>query len=474
MWALLAMSLMGAEAGSLDYIQVSAPFGGPGSSDATAAHWNPAGLAMATGTRFHLEGAPTFASVNYDRNDPHFGGMDKYRLKAVVPFVGVASDFGVKGLGTGLSMAVPFARGVGAGPDGAGPGQYNLIDGQIQAIYVTAAAAYRIKDVVSVGAGVVYVHSTWSGNLYTEAITSLVDTFAEMGQDPGYDDSMIEDTDYGARLEFDNLSDNKVTFNVGIQAQVHDRVKLSLAYTHGTRVANRGDAKVYMGCPPQEDVLGRFGSELFGLCDTELEAAGRVSYNLPGRLNGSIVVRPMDKLRMELMGGWVNWQRYQEFELEISEVGTRNELQNEEAAGLLNQVREQARDSHDAFWVGLDVKARPHRFLGVGGRVMFDGSAVPDESVSPNNYDTNTLILGAFTSFHPTPRWTIVLGYSEYIGMRREVTNSRFGVTIDPENRKDPRYFYPQTNGVYTGGVHRVSLALRGHFGRKHWREDAE
>ena len=465
MWILGLLALGSANAASLDYPQVSGPFGTPGANDATAAHWNPAGLAMGDGTRFHIEGAPTFASMNIDRDDPYFGGLDQFRLQAVVPFAGVATDFGVKGLGVGASVAVPFAQGVGEGPDGSGSAKYHLQSGMIQSIYVTAAAAYSLGDRFSIGGGVIYVRSSWTATLHTEALTSLHDTMVNQGIDSGYDDSMIENSDYGAELQLSHLSDDRMSFNVGVQVKPIESLTLSLAYTHGVRVDNRGPGEIRMGCPPQSDVLGRLGSESYGLCDATFAANASVSYRLPSRLNGSLVYAPDNTWRVEVMGGWVGWNVYDQFTLKISDVATLNELQKEEAALLLNQTRPQARDAKDSFWVGVDTKVEPFKYVGFGTRVLFDKSAIPTETLSPNNYDADTWVLGGSVHLKPSKKISVILGYSRYFAQQRTVTISNFGVTVDPALRAETAYFYPHARGTYRSSIDRLSLSVRGQFG---------
>ena len=101
MLSLLLLLAQPVFASSLDNLEVGGLFGTPNSDDPTALWWNPAGLATGEGTRFHFEGAPTFANMNFDRSDEFNGGLDKYQLFAVVPYGGLATDFGVKNLGFG-------------------------------------------------------------------------------------------------------------------------------------------------------------------------------------------------------------------------------------------------------------------------------------------------------------------------------------------------------------------------------------
>ena len=197
------------------------------------------------GTRFHIEGAPTFASMRMDRDDAYFGGQDQFRLNAVVPCGCCIRPR--RELWYGHVRSVPFALGVGEVPDGSGTAKYHLQSGMIQAMFVTAAAAYAMGDRLSIGGGVIYVRSSWTATLHTEALTSLNDTMVNQGLEPGYDDSMIENPDYGAELSLSQLSDDRVSFNVGIQVKPLDSLTLSLAYTHGVSVNNRGSGEIRMG-----------------------------------------------------------------------------------------------------------------------------------------------------------------------------------------------------------------------------------
>src|SRR5690606_6507306 len=199
-----------AQAGSLDNFEVGGPWGTPTATDGTAVWWNPAGLAAEGGTRIMIEGAPLIGRVNYTRTDQYgFGGTDTTRSFGVVPYLGVATDAGVKGLGLGLSVSVPVARGGAVDneiprlddyaqddpvpPEGSF-GRYHLREARVQAMYVQLAAAYEIKDRVAFGAGIALVNSTWQSRLDTELVSALDTRIEEQtGNDSGYRNDMVED-----------------------------------------------------------------------------------------------------------------------------------------------------------------------------------------------------------------------------------------------------------------------------------------
>ncbi|MFT6161829.1 MAG: long-subunit fatty acid transport protein [Myxococcota bacterium] len=480
MFLLLAIANL-ASASSLDFIEVGGPWGSPNATDATAVWWNPAGLAAGTGTRFHAEGAGVFASIDWERDDPFYGGSDGLRTAAIAPYVGVATDLGIGGFGLGASLSVPFARaGKQANPipfvrDYEGPipfdgaaGRYHTRDAGIQVIQATLAAGYDFGP-IAIGAGGGLMFSSWTANIDNVLIVDLFDEIQELNQDPGYTDDMIEDPRYATTAEFGDLRDTVFTFNLGIQAEpIPGLLTVSAAYHHSANLTHTGDVDLHFSCPPQDDTLGRFGSEAFGLCNTDVNAAASVSYGLPSRLYGGVKLTPTPMVDLEVMGGLVTWSRYTDFDVTLSDVETRNDPNDftdlERTAGLVNQNRLWARDNVNTGWVAVDGKVYVQDFT-VGARVTYDGNATPNQALMLNNYDAGKVITSAMAEYRVWNGLSVGLSYSHYFLFRRTITDTGFGVTLDPENRKEDRWFYPQANGVYTGSIDRVGLVVRGQFG---------
>ena len=72
---------------------------------------------------------------------------------------------------------------------------------------------------------------------------------------------------------------------------------------------------------------------------------------------------------------------------------------------------------------------------------MYDHAAIPDQTLSPNNYDANTWIVGGSVHVKPTKRLAVIVGYSRYFAQERTVTESNFSVTVDPALRAEPHTF---------------------------------
>ncbi len=237
------------------------------------------------------------------------------------------------------------------------------------------------------------------------------------------------------------------------------RVILAATYHHGVTVVNTGDVRVLIGEPREDDVMGAFGSSSYGISNEILDGQMSVTYRLPSRLHGGVAYLPNDSLRFEVLGGWTGWAAYTDFEIEISGMED-NEGIDEEAAELVNEKRMWARDNRNTWWGALDVKAQFGERWTLGGRATFDRAAVPDHALSPNNYDANTLVLSAMSALQVHERLQIVMSFSHHFVADRVVEDSAFGVTLD-EDRNEDRWFYPHSNGSYSGWVERAGIGLR-------------
>lgn len=509
---LIALALTTADAASLDLLEVGGAYGTPAATNPSAVWWNPAGLAVNGGTQFMIEIAPTFAGIDANRTqptypeptvamdsfyaagfpeDPQYGGTDHVTFNGVVPFLGVSSDFTVKGLGVGLGLAVPTARG-GVSDMATNANRYALRAGSIQDIHAMLGAAYQLKDKVALGAGLHYVDATYYADIDStsypdiawavqEEIGVMPPSFQDMyNEQSGYATDVImggeDGEDHGA------LHDRTFTFSVGAHVTpLHEEklLDISVAYVHGVSLNTEGDLTLKFGCPEDYDLLAQIAFQDNGLCDSTFQGTGSIAYQLPGRFHLGVATSPIDRLRLEAMGAYVMWSQFTDFDI-VTEIGA-DQIQvedpavAEETADLVSQHRLWARDNKDTFWVGLDGKMQFHKYVTGGLRVMYDHHAVPSSAVSINNLDNDTLMLTGMAMFNPASQLGIGLSFGHYFLATRTVTDSAFAVSLagaDPnsedyyaENPEKDRYFYPESNGVYSGGINRLGITLKGNFG---------
>jgi len=481
--ALFAL-LQSAHAASLDLLEVGGAWGTPGATNPSALWWNPAGIAVGGGHQYLVEGAPVFANVGFDRKNPdygegtdlvgapaeyNYGGMDELRFSGVVPFVGVSSSLGVDGLGLGAALFVPTARG-GIQQTKGGPGRFHLIEGDIKSIHTSLGAAYQVADIVAFGVSGAYTMNSWEAVTDVETLSSLHDGINELF--PGasaYQDWMIEDPNYSGRLTFDALHKNALTFGAGVYVTpMGDKLGISLGYQHGYRLDYEGDVKIDLGCPPDYDGIGRLAAEQRGICDVTLKGKGFIGYNLPSRLNMGVVLQPIDKIRLEVMGAYVMWSAFKDYEIATSipqsEIDLDDEETAKETADLVSQNRTWARDNRNTFWVGIDGKFKIHKLFTVGSRIFYDRSAIPSKVKSTNNYDLDTLGLMGLAAVTPIDAIGVGVSYTRHQMFAQTVTDSSFNVSL--EDRANDRVYYPSANGTYTGAINRVAVNVSGRFGK--------
>lgn len=486
---LLSLSLFAtADAASLDLLEVGGEFGGPGAQNPTAIWWNPAGLAVGGGHQFLVQGSPIFATVNFDRANPNYGdpvdldgdgtidsydygGADTVKFTGVVPFVGASSDFGVDGLGVGFGLFAPTARG-GSEVDPPGSGSYFLREGNIQAVYTSLGVAYQIADIVAIGASGNYVDSTWHAVTDVEVLSTvqpLLGGFAE------FHDQEFEADGYRSTITFDHLKDRVFSFGTGIYITPLDMLGISVAYQHGLKLNHEGDLNLKTNCAPEYSNL-QSALEITGLCDADLNGTGRVPYTLPSRVHGAVVLHPIEKLRLEAMGGWVGWSAFDNYELNIdippeAFVDVADTGVQQSSSELASQQRNWARDNVDSFWLGFDGKFKPLPVLTTGAKVVYDKSAIPDRVVSTNNFDGNT-VTTTLSGAVGLKQLTIGLAYAHTFFPKRTVTNSAYSLTLDnitEDGVIDPAaepYFFPSANGTYTATIDRIGLTIAGKFGK--------
>ena len=461
----LTLILASADAASLDNLEIAGSWGSPTADNPSAAWWNPAGLALAGRHQILLEGAPTIATFSYDRPEPR-AGTDVLQTRALVPFAGFSTDLGIDNLGIGASLSIPVARGSASTVDD-GAARYHLQSGDIIAATTSLAISYDIADVVSVGFSAHRVASSWAAELDNDIMVDLYDELGRQDLEPDpafYNDDNLENPDYAASLTIGPLTDVAWTWSGGLLIHPGDALSIGLAYTAGYDLDHSGTAEVELGCPPQEDIYGRFGAESRGLCDSTLPANAAIAYRIPYRVHAGVAFRPKPSLRLEGFGGLVGWSQFADFGVVVSDVAEQNPSLDPEAAALIEQERLWARDNHNSVFAGLDAKLDIQDRWLAGGRLLVDRSAVPDHAAGPNNYDADTLAATAMLGYRLRDILTVSLSYGHHFVQTRTIEDSRFSMAIDPDSRAEDRWFYPNSNGTYQLQLDRIGLAVSAGF----------
>src|SRR5262245_39976420 len=120
--ATLLVAASSVHAGGFTVARFGGEHGNPIDSNPTSIYYNPAGLAGIGGWRLYVEGEFALRSLHSTRDplaidgdhasDPNYVAADSGKggltNRLASPFIGVATNFGVEGLGVGVGAFVPF------------------------------------------------------------------------------------------------------------------------------------------------------------------------------------------------------------------------------------------------------------------------------------------------------------------------------------------------------------------------------
>ena len=436
-----------------------ARFGGehghPTTDNPTAMYYNPAGLSLGAGTRLYIDGNFAWRSFTYDRDPAAIDNAsdgtgvgetaftplgDGVRANSgeaslmnfiAAPFVGVASDFGVKGLGLGLSFYAPFggssqydqAEDI-SGLPGAkdGPQRWWAIEGTIRSVYLTAAASYRIAPArLSLGMSV-------------NAVKSEVNTIRARNLDGT--DNLIEQAGSLEGRALLNTSSWDLSVGAGLIWEPVDRLWFGLSYQSAPgfgETEQKGEAKLN-----------------FGRSDTDTVNVS-LFQTLPDVYQAGMRWRSSDQWEFRLFGNYIRWSVFESqcvlqdglvngreqncaYDLEADRIAS-DQNQTSELGQPLVFIPRQWKDGFavragTSYWFSSDVEV----FGGAG----FDSSAVPDETLEPALFDTDkyTISLGGRFTFLDDD-FALGMTYTQVIYMPRE---------IDPRGR-------PCTDAVIAAGM---------------------
>lgn len=386
---LLAIAPVPALASGFLVARFGGEHGHPTTDNPTAIYYNPAGLSLLGGTRLFVDGALAWRSLTFNR-DP--GGIDNLledgeggagtpvgdgvaansgeaSLFNVLgnPFFGVATDFGVKGLGVGLAFYVPFGGSTvfddAASSDlypGAidGPARWWVIEGTIRSMYLSTALSYRFEDArLSIGAGF---------NL----ILSQMNTVRARNADGS--DHLVS----GGRLQegrgLIDASGVHASFSLGVIWEPIDHLLIGASYQAqpglGNMVLDSGEMTLILGGGPTDDIQP---------IDVE------VHQQLPDVLRVGARYGAPRAWEVRLFGEYARWSVLTDHcILDRSNPARRCSLTDP-----IGKVIIIPRKWKDAFGVRAGGSWWPSEnvelYLGAG----YDGNAVPDAFIDPALYD---------------------------------------------------------------------------------------
>ena len=428
-----------------------ARFGGehghPTTDHLSSIYYNPAGLSLGKGTRLTIDANLAWRMFSYERPedaidnifDDGASGTPREAVSAnageatlnnfiAAPFAAVASDFGIEGFSAAVGFYAPFggssvydkSENLEMYPGAAdGPQRWWAIEGTIRSVYITGAAAYRIKPLrLSVGLGLNIVKS----EVYTVRARNV----------NGTDDLTGE-----GRALLD-VSATELSLGAGVIWEPKDGLFFGASYQSSP---NFGESKLE-GTAQLHFSGGR----------DKLETSDVEYYQtLPEVWQFGMRWRMDPKNEVRLFGNYIPWSML-EYQCAIK-VGSGQEcpLKSNDENPLISIPREWM----DAYavrfgashWISPGVE-----FFGGGG---FDANAVPDETLEPALYDTDkfTLSVGVrlglrdgkilSASSEATSDLNIATTYTQVIYVPREI-RPRGPEPDDPTRSNISQFGYEQ------------------------------
>ncbi len=463
---------------------LTARFGGehgsPTTDNATAMYYNPAGLALGSGTRVFIDGTVAWVKATFDRDPasvypvipagqtkcPTTGtpsclgtladniGQNSGKATlfnvAAAPFLGVVSDFGVPNLGVGLGFYVPFG---GASvwdskskykSDKLAPGAFDgaqrwwSIEGTLRSLYFTAAGAYTIPE------------ARLSFGLSLNLVVSEIQTIRARNVS-GMDEMVSQDAAGRIKVEEGrsriDVKGTNLSMGAGVIWKPTDDLFLGLSYQSQPgfgKMKLKGDLDLSYDAGPVETSKIRLEEELPDII----------------RLGGRWRVNPQWEAR--LSGEFDRWSVFNRQCLVVD--GAKDgacalDSKGDPKPGVDSSVIVQnlKRDWQNAFAVRGGASYFLSDWVELFGGVGFDGNAVPDKTIDPALPDFNDLSAGVGTKLKLLADNSLALAtsYTQIFYISRDIKPraDKDGNGVPDSGLNSPTSLQPDAAGKYERAI---------------------
>jgi long-subunit fatty acid transport protein len=177
-----------------------------------------------------------------------------------------------------------------------------------------------------------------------------------------------------------------------------------------------------------------------------LQGTGTVEWGIPQVINAGVSVLPRHDLELAADLQWTD----------MSSVGVVDTRFTQRSSTLIPEAMVSTKLRVDDWRVsGRGVFAVREDVRGVV-RVAWDGSSVPEQLVNPNNLDFDVISLGAGAEWAMSPRVRVMLDYTHFFVLDRDVTRSHYVESPDAVDA----FNLPPGTGRYSFEADRVGLSL--------------
>lgn len=413
---ILSLAAPGARASGLDAPQVGSAQSSPTAVDPAAVWWNPAELAFISRPDLLAGAGLVIGHIGYTRErlatyqtsdtlklqvptDPQYldpsktGTAPSVSATPIAPFGDIfAAGPAIPGkLVLGAGIYAPYAA-LAHFPE-RGAQAWQLQQALILATYVTVSAAARLRDNLSVGAGISYVLGY--GEISRLQDFGAIDTFARGLGNLGQKNDFGHAAPPGVR-ELDVLSrpfsithafSHSASFNVGVAWRPTPAVGLALVYQHGSDMRYKGHFALDMSDDFFTRDLAPAGLKYKPL----VEGDGEIRFSLPRRLTLGASWDANEKLRVD---GFVSCIFYSDLD-EFTVIVKSPDLAQPKLGIGDTTVVTLPRAWHDTVWVEANARYRISRKLLVSVTAGYQSPAAPARTIDVASPDGHRLIGGA-------------------------------------------------------------------------------
>ncbi len=467
-FAVVAASASSAHAGGFASARFGGEHGNPVTDNATAVYYNPAGLTLGSGTRVFVEGVLAYRAAEYVRPEGAInnigdgvGGTPTEAVSAnagtasignviASPFIGIASDLGIKNLGVGFAIFAPFGgqaswdKNNAYKDDANYPGAYDgvqrwsTMDGSISAVYASGAAAYRLPDLgLSFGASV----SVVSQSVNTIRARTAI----------GNDDLVVGDGNLAEGRSHVDVSGVTFAAGLGVLWEANDELRIGASYQSQPgfgETSLEGDLNFKFGNSPSDTTAINF------------------TQSLPDVVRFGVGYRMSEQLELRLSGDYTRWSvMTNQCLMDAADPGANCTLNENGGAIAETQsvVVNIERKWEDTFGVRAGASYWLNPDLELAGGIAFDSNAVPDETLDPAFIDTNKVI-GVFGGrFRLADTMLLNVSYTHVYYLTREV-NPRERDAMGNEIGFSPPSVTPDHAGKYTQNIGLINLGMEYEF----------
>lgn len=278
----------------------------------------------------------------------------------------------------GIGLNAPF--GLETEYDAAWAGRYHAVRSRLRTITATPAVAWRVTDVLSVGAGLQIK--------YADAILTNAIDFGTIGAAAGIPGAAPAQQDGFADLRGDDVG---VGFTLGILVEPWQGTRLGVGYRSQVALEFTGD--------------GRFDLDRAGIGATLVSATGAftdtgVEVDLTTPESLSIGGYHEINEKWSVMGelAWTRWSRFEELRIRFDNPAQPDSVTEE--------------DWRDTIFVAVGATFRPSDKWELRAGLAFDQSPVPERTRTPRIPDNDRFWVSFGVAYAPTPNLEFGFGYT--------------------------------------------------------------